>query len=46
MDKLQGKIEKYIGTKKDWKSNVIGQCNSWLNDGLKPRAILGIWTGE
>ena len=39
MDKLQGKIEKYIGTKKDWKSNVIGQCKSWLNDGLKPRAM-------
>ena len=39
MDKLQGNIEKYIGTKKDWKSNVIGQCKSWLNDGLKPRAM-------
>ena len=39
MDKLQGNIEKYIETKKDWKSNVIGQCKSWLNDGLKPRAM-------
>ena len=39
MDKLQGNIEKYIGTKKDWKSNVIGQSKSWLNDGLKPRAM-------
>ena len=39
MDKLQGNIEKYIDTKKDWKSNVIGQCKSWLNDGLKPRAM-------
>ena len=39
MDKLQGNIEKYIGTKKGWKSNVIGQCKSWLNDGLKPRAM-------
>ncbi|MFL2999948.1 MAG: methionine--tRNA ligase [Cytophagales bacterium] len=39
MDKLQGNIEKYIESKKDWKSNVIGQCNSWLNDGLKPRAM-------
>tara|TARA_Y100000994_G_scaffold34643_1_gene24957 strand:+ start:10253 stop:12265 length:2013 start_codon:yes stop_codon:yes gene_type:complete len=39
MDKLQGNIEKYINTKKDWKSNVIGQCKSWLNDGLKPRAM-------
>ena len=39
MDKLQENIEKYIETKKDWKSNVIGQCKSWLNDGLKPRAM-------
>ena len=39
MDKLQVNIEKYIGTKKGWKSNVIGQCKSWLNDGLKPRAM-------
>lgn len=39
MDKLQGNIEKYIESKKDWKSNVIGQCKSWLNDGLKPRAM-------
>ncbi len=39
MDKLQGNIEKYIDKKKDWKSNVVGQCKSWLNDGLKPRAM-------
>ncbi len=23
----------------DWKNHVIGQCNSWLDDGLKPRAM-------
>ncbi len=39
MDKLQGNIAKYIDKKKAWKSNVIGQCKSWLNDGLKPRAM-------
>ena len=39
MDQLQEKIEKYIHKKKGWKSNVIGQCKSWLNDGLKPRAM-------
>ena len=22
-----------------WKSNVYGQCKSWLDDGLKPRAV-------
>ncbi|HLA55811.1 MAG TPA: methionine--tRNA ligase [Flavobacterium sp.] len=24
---------------KDWKTNVLGQCKSWLDDGLKPRAV-------
>ncbi|MFK7001178.1 methionine--tRNA ligase [Flavobacterium oreochromis] len=27
------------GHKNDWKSNVYGQVSSWLNDGLKPRAV-------
>lgn len=27
------------GHKKDWKPNVYGQCKSWLDDGLKPRAV-------
>lgn len=25
--------------KKDWKTNVYGQCKSWIDDGLKPRAV-------
>ena len=39
MDKLQKNIEKYINSKNNWKSNVLGQCRSWLKDGLKPRAM-------
>ncbi|AMC11428.1 methionine--tRNA ligase [Lutibacter profundi] len=27
------------GHKKDWKTNVLGQVKSWLDDGLKPRAV-------
>lgn len=27
------------GHKKDWKPNVYGQVKSWLEDGLKPRAM-------
>lgn len=27
------------GHKNDWKSNVFGQVKSWLDDGLKPRAV-------
>ena len=34
-------LEEWIikGHKKDWKSNVYGQCKSWIDDGLKPRAV-------
>ena len=27
------------GHKKDWKINVYGQCKSWIDQGLKPRAV-------
>lgn len=27
------------GHKHDWKSNVYGQCKSWLDNGLNPRAV-------
>ena len=27
------------GHKHDWKPNVYGQCKSWIDDGLKPRAV-------
>lgn len=27
------------GHKEDWKSNVYGQCKSWIDQGLQPRAI-------
>ena len=25
--------------KSDWKTNVYGQCKSWIDDGLRPRAV-------
>ena len=28
-----------VGHKKDWKVNVLGQVKSWVDDGLKPRAV-------
>ena len=28
-----------VGHKSDWKTNVLGQVKSWLDDGLKPRAV-------
>jgi methionyl-tRNA synthetase len=28
-----------IDHKKDWKTNVYGQCKSWIDDGLRPRAV-------
>ncbi len=40
LDKIQPKIEAYIEShKNDWKPNVYGQCKSWLNQGLQPRAM-------
>ena len=41
LDKFQGFLEKWIleDNKAVWKSNVYGQCKSWLDDGLKPRAV-------
>ncbi len=41
LDKLQPKIKSYLEKHSDWKSNVFGQCKSWLDtgDGLQPRAM-------
>ena len=39
MDQLQKSIEKYILDHPNWKHNVLGQCKSWLKEGLKPRAM-------
>jgi methionyl-tRNA synthetase len=36
---FQEKLEKWIDSRKDWKSNVIGQCKSWLDSGLGDRAV-------
>ncbi len=41
LDQYQGFLEEWIlkGHAKDWKTNVYGQCKSWIDDGLKPRAV-------
>ncbi|MDQ3046531.1 MAG: methionine--tRNA ligase [Bacteroidota bacterium] len=39
LDTMQPEIESYIDSHKEWKSNVFGQCKSWLNSGLQPRAM-------
>ncbi len=39
MDELQPRIEAYIESHRHWKPTVYGQCRSWLNEGLKPRAM-------
>lgn len=41
LDELQKSfLNTWVETKKDvWKAHVYGQCMSWLNDGLKPRAM-------
>ena len=32
-------LNDYINSNTHWKSNVAGQCKSWLNDGLRERAM-------
>jgi len=39
LDRFQNDIETYINSHSEWKSNVIGQCKSWINQGLQPRAM-------
>ena len=41
LDKIQDEfLNDFIESKsEEWKSNVLGQCKSWLNDGLHPRAM-------
>jgi len=41
LDKHEAFLKEWIleGHKKDWKSNVYGQCKSWIDDGLRPRAV-------
>ncbi|HLV70914.1 MAG TPA: methionine--tRNA ligase, partial [Xanthomarina sp.] len=41
LDKHEDFLKEWIlkGHKKDWKSNVYGQVKSWIDDGLRPRAV-------
>ncbi len=40
LDKFQPFLEKWILEEhKEWKANVYGQCKSWLDIGLQPRAV-------
>ena len=40
LDKWQSRLEEWIlKDHKEWKSNVYGQCKSWLEMGLQPRAV-------
>jgi methionyl-tRNA synthetase len=41
LDKHEDFLREWIleGHKKDWKPNVYGQCKSWIEEGLRPRAV-------
>lgn len=41
LDKYEPFLKEWIldGHKNDWKTNVYGQCKSWLDSGLQPRAV-------
>lgn len=41
LDRYEDFLRKWIleGHKSDWKPNVYGQCKSWIDGGLEPRAV-------
>lgn len=39
LDRMQPKIEAFVNSHPEWKTNVLGQCQSWLKEGLRPRAM-------
>ena len=41
LDQYEAWLKEWIveGNKKDWKINVYGQCKSWIDNGLRPRAV-------
>ena len=40
LDKYEGWLRKWIlEDHKEWKTNVYGQCKSWIDQGLQPRAV-------
>jgi len=39
LDQYEERLRTYIEGHKEWKPNVYGQCQSWLNAGLQPRAM-------
>jgi len=41
LDKYEGWLRNWILNEhqKDWKTNVLGQCKSWIEAGLQPRAV-------
>jgi methionyl-tRNA synthetase len=39
LEKYEDQLRTYIENHKEWKPNVYGQCQSWLNAGLQPRAM-------
>lgn len=41
LDRYEGFLKNWILSEhaKDWKPNVLGQVRSWIEDGLKPRAV-------
>ena len=40
LDRYEGWLSDWIlGSHKEWRSNVYGQCKSWIDGGLQPRAV-------
>jgi methionyl-tRNA synthetase len=39
LEKFQPQLERWIASHRNWKSNVLGQIQSWFSQGLRDRAV-------
>ena len=39
LQKFQKQLEDWLGTKSNWKDNVLNYCKGWFNEGLEDRAV-------
>ncbi len=39
LGEFQKRLEEWIGSKKDWRPNVVNFCNNWFKEGLEDRAV-------
>jgi methionyl-tRNA synthetase len=39
LSRFQEQLKEWIGSKEDWRANVVNFCNNWFKEGLEDRAV-------